>query len=60
MPAQLELVPPAGKHDPHVAFVLRLEEHLAEGSYSKVLTARANVPNPYYAPFMDAVLHTVR
>mmetsp|Transcript_19935 Transcript_19935/g.56346 ORF Transcript_19935/g.56346 Transcript_19935/m.56346 type:complete len:265 (-) Transcript_19935:110-904(-) len=58
--SELELLSMEQRADPHVAFVVALEEMLMEGSFNRVLARRDAVPSPYYAHFMDQFVHTVR
>ncbi|RHY52311.1 hypothetical protein DYB34_004635 [Aphanomyces astaci] len=51
---------PEGRADPNIAFSMKLEQYLMEGSYNKVLEARTNEPNPYFKWFMSQLLQTVR
>ncbi|RLN89912.1 hypothetical protein BBJ28_00020719 [Nothophytophthora sp. Chile5] len=46
--------------DPNIAFAIKLEQYLMEGTYNKVLEARANVPNPFFRFFLSQLLQTVR
>lgn len=58
--AELELIAPEERAEPHIAFAINLEQHLMEGQYAQVLLARESMPSPHYAPFMDKLLDTVR
>lgn len=57
---ELELVDAEGQSSPFVQHPMHLEQYLMEGSYNKVVSAKANVPSPYYAFFMDRLMDTVR
>uniref|UniRef100_M4BBF3 PCI domain-containing protein n=1 Tax=Hyaloperonospora arabidopsidis (strain Emoy2) TaxID=559515 RepID=M4BBF3_HYAAE len=57
---ELELLPEPSREDPNVAFAIKLEQYLMEGTYNKVLEARTHVPNPYFAFFLSQLLQTVR
>ncbi|KAH9102043.1 hypothetical protein AeMF1_021323 [Aphanomyces euteiches] len=57
---ELEILPSEGRSDPNIAFAMKLEQYLMEGSYNKVLEARSNEPNPYFKWFMSQLLRTVR
>lgn len=57
---ELELLPEQSRQDPNIAFAVKLEQYLMEGTYNKVLEARTNVPNPYFPFFLAQLLQTVR
>ncbi|KAG6622907.1 putative 26S proteasome non-ATPase regulatory subunit [Phytophthora cinnamomi] len=57
---ELELLPEQSRQDANVAFAVKLEQYLMEGTYNKVLEARANVPNPFFRFFLAQLLQTVR
>lgn len=57
---QLELIPEQAREDPNIAFGIKLEQYLMEGSYNKVLEAREHVPNPCFRFFLSHLLQTVR
>ncbi|GLD99793.1 hypothetical protein PINS_up008521 [Pythium insidiosum] len=57
---ELELISDQGRADPNIAFGIKLEQNLMEGSYNKVLEARSNVPNPFFRFFLAQLLQTVR
>jgi 26S proteasome regulatory subunit N12 len=57
---QLELIPLASQDNLHISFPVRLEQHLMEGTYNKVLNARNDVPNANFTFFMDTLATTVR
>ncbi|CAI5711880.1 unnamed protein product [Peronospora destructor] len=52
---ELELLPEQSRQDPNIAFAVKLEQYLMEGTYNKVLEARTNVPNPYF-PFFSMLI----
>ncbi|CAH0477626.1 unnamed protein product [Peronospora belbahrii] len=57
---ELELLPEQSREDPNIAFAVKLEQYLMEGTYNKVLEARTNVPNPYFPFYLSQLLQTVR
>lgn len=57
---ELELLPEHARVDANIAFAITLEQNLMEGSYNKVLEARAHVPNPFFRFFLTQLLQTVR
>lgn len=57
---ELELIPEQAREDPNIAFGIKLEQYLMEGSYNKVLEAREHVPNPFFKFFLSHLLQTVR
>ncbi|KAF1780495.1 26S proteasome non-ATPase regulatory subunit Rpn12 [Phytophthora cactorum] len=57
---ELELLPEQSRQDPNIAFAVKLEQYLMEGTYNKVLESRTNVPNPYFPFFLSQLLQTVR
>lgn len=57
---QLELIPLSAQSNMYISFPVRLEQRLMEGTYNKVLSARADVPVPTYSFFMDTLANTVR
>lgn len=57
---ELELLPEQSRQDPNVAFAVKLEQYLMEGTYNKVLEARSHVPNPFFRFFLSQLLQTVR
>lgn len=58
---ELELLSDKDRDDVNIRFPLDMERSLMEGSYHKVLSARANMPMPQYtALFMDILDETVR
>lgn len=58
--SQLELVPETSRLDPSIAYAIKVEQWLMEGSYSKVLEARNTLPHPDWKPFIEKLLETVR
>lgn len=59
--ALLEVLTPAERTtSPFIAFAVRLEAAMMEGSYNRVLAARASAPSPYYLPFLGRLDETVR
>ena len=57
--SELELTTEADRADPNVQFVLGLEQRLMEGSYGKVLAAKANCPAEF-AFFMAGLVERIR
>jgi 26S proteasome regulatory subunit N12 len=57
---ELELIPNSEQSDVYIQYPVELEQHLMEGSYNKVLTARDASPSPNYLFFMDILVDTVR
>ena len=57
---ELELLPEPSRQDPNIAFAVKLEQYLMEGTYNKVLEARTHVPNPYFPFLLSQLLQTVR
>ena len=47
-------------NDPHVLFILQLQQCLLEGTYHRLLVAKSQVPVPEYAWFIEALIETVR
>lgn len=43
-----------------IAFPVKLESRLLEGSYNQVLGAREGAPNKLFQPFLDGIVQTVR
>lgn len=56
----LERVPETQRVDVNIAYAIKLEQWLMEGSYSKVLDARHAAPSPHLKPFITKLLETVR
>lgn len=46
--------------EPHLQFVVQLEQCLMEGTYHRLLVARSQVPAPEYVWFVDSLLETIR
>lgn len=57
---ELELVPTAARADPTLAFVLRLEQYLMEGSYASITAPGNAPPHPAFDFFMSLLMVTVR
>lgn len=57
---ELELVPAASRTDPSVSYVLRLEQYLMEGSYSKITSAGDAMPDESFEFFLSMLTVTVR
>lgn len=58
--AVVELLSAEDRASAYVAFSLRLEAFMMEGSYNKVLAARGVVPSQTYLPFLSKLEGTVR
>lgn len=50
----------ASARDPHIQFVVQLQQCILEGTFLKLRSARAAVPAPEYAWFVEALMDTVR
>merc|ERR1712100_264084 len=57
--SQLETFSPEALASSPVQFPVKLEQNMMEGSYSKVLEMRSNLPLPSYAVFMDMLKDTL-
>lgn len=57
--SELELIPEDGRSNECIAFAVQLEQYLMEGSYSKVLAARASCPKQFTF-FMEGLVDRVR
>jgi len=57
---ELELIPPADRENLYIAFPVRLEKRLMEGTYNKVLNSYKDAPHPSYAFFMNKLAALVR
>merc|ERR1711988_364515 len=57
--SQLEMMSPEALASTPVQFPVLLEQNMMEGSYSKVLEIRNNLPLPSYAVFMDMLKETL-
>ncbi|KAF1780485.1 HAD-like domain [Phytophthora cactorum] len=60
VPQRAGTAPEQSRQDPNIAFAVKLEQYLMEGTYNKVLESRTNVPNPYFPFFLSQLLQTVR
>jgi len=58
--SQLETLSPAALESAPVRFPVTLEQNMMEGSYTKVLEMRNNLPLPSYGVFMDMLKDAVR
>eukprot|EP00931_Biecheleriopsis_adriatica_P017805 TRINITY_DN1263_c0_g1_i2.p1 TRINITY_DN1263_c0_g1~~TRINITY_DN1263_c0_g1_i2.p1 ORF type:complete len:294 (+),score=91.76 TRINITY_DN1263_c0_g1_i2:104-985(+) len=57
---ELELIPADGTENTYIKQPVQLEQYIMEGNYVKVLEAQKNVPQMYYAFFMERLIETVR
>lgn len=57
---ELELVSSKARNDDVIAYVLRLEQYLMEGSYAKVTEACQNPPHPLFHHFLETLMVTMR
>ena len=58
---QMEMLTEEDKSSPLVAFPIDLEEHLLQGFFMKAASVTSGaLPSPLYAPFVEALQHTVR
>eukprot|EP00123_Amoebidium_parasiticum_P019446 comp25645_c0_seq1/m.47016 comp25645_c0_seq1/g.47016 ORF comp25645_c0_seq1/g.47016 comp25645_c0_seq1/m.47016 type:complete len:265 (-) comp25645_c0_seq1:26-820(-) len=57
---ELELLPTSSLSHPHIAYPMKLEQYLIEGSYNKILHARAGCPAESYLFFINILSDTVR
>merc|ERR1711998_338228 len=58
--SQLEMMSPEALASTPVQFPVLLEQNMMEGSYTKVLEMKDNLPLPSYAVFMDMLKDTLR
>jgi len=57
--SELELIPDEGRSNDAITFVVQLEQYLMEGSYSKVMAAKANCPKQF-TYFMEGLVNRIR
>lgn len=57
---ELELIPTSARADKFIAYTLRLENYLMEGSYPKIREEKISVPDPSFGFFVDNLMVTVR
>ncbi len=58
---QMEMLTDEDKSSPLVAFPIDLEEHILQGFFMKAASVTSGaLPSPLYAPFVEALQHTVR
>lgn len=57
---ELELIPTEMLDNTYIKHPIQLEQYLMEGSYTKIIETRDNVPSPTYTHFMDDLVETVR
>jgi 26S proteasome regulatory subunit N12 len=60
--SELELLRPADRASvPELKFPSELEQYIMEGAYSKVIAMTSRtLPSPYFAPFVESLVETVR
>ena len=56
----LELIPDDKRNDVNIAYAIKMEQWMMEGSYSKALEARDTAPSAHWKPVLDKLLETVR
>ncbi|CCI40679.1 unnamed protein product [Albugo candida] len=57
---ELELLDESDRNEGNIAFGIKIEQYLMEGSYNKVLDARNHIPNQLFSFFLSQLLQTVR
>ena len=57
---ELELIPTEMLDNTFIHHPVLLEQYLMEGSYTKIIASRNEVPSPSYKYFMDQLVDTVR
>jgi 26S proteasome regulatory subunit N12 len=57
---ELELIPVDDHENLYIKQPIQLERHIMEGNYAKILEAKKDTPQLYYAYFMDRLEDTVR
>jgi len=57
---ELELIPVEDHANLYIKQPIELERHIMEGNYTKILEAKKDQPQMYYAYFMDRLEDTVR
>jgi 26S proteasome regulatory subunit N12 len=57
---ELELISIDARTNNFIRYPVEIEQHLMEGSYNKVLTARKSMPHDSYGVFLDMLVDTVR
>lgn len=57
---ELELIPQEGLAHYYIQHPIKLEQHIMEGSYNKVMKAKEDVPAESYAFFMELLMGAVR
>lgn len=58
--SEVEKLRPGDRESPFVAFPLRLDSSLMEGSYNKVLAASKESPSPHFSFLLKRLADTVR
>mmetsp|Transcript_90074 Transcript_90074/g.179853 ORF Transcript_90074/g.179853 Transcript_90074/m.179853 type:complete len:256 (-) Transcript_90074:537-1304(-) len=58
--SELELLSEAKREAGVVAFPIQLEQYMMVGAFNQVLAAKAAMPSPTFAFFMDSIVETVR
>ena len=57
---ELELIPTEMLDNTFIKHPIQLEQYLMEGSYTKIIESRNEVPSSTYSNFMEQLVHTVR
>ena len=57
---ELEVFPPEQLRNIYLKKPVTLEQFLMEGSYHKIFLSKEDIPDPYYALFVDNLLDTIR
>ena len=57
---ELEMFPPDRLQDVYIKKPVSLEQFLMEGNYHKIFLSKEDIPNPYYALFIDILIETIR
>ena len=57
---ELELIPTEMLDNAFIKHPVQLEQYLMEGSYTKIIESRSDVPSSCYTYVMDQLLQTVR
>lgn len=57
---ELELFPPDQLSNIYLKKPVTLEQFVMEGNYYKVFLSKEDIPYPYYAMFVESLIHTIR
>ncbi len=57
---ELELFPPDQLQNIYLKKPVSLEQFLMEGNYHKIFLSKEDIPDPYYALFIDILIDTIR